>query len=312
MKKNYMLFLCICISTIVCFYVNIFCIENITVIYTNSANGYLESCDCPDLPYGGLVRRVAVIKEIKKKVNNLIVVDSGDLLPAEEDLLTSEYCLRIIQYCSYDGVNIGDQEILNYKRVKPYFKKINFISANLQLTDENVDIKKFIIKKMGGLRIALVGVIDQETLTLFNKQKLNKIIVDNYIETVKKLLEELKTKYRVDLVVLLSHAGLIKDIKLAEEVEGIDVLVSGHSQDFINPPMKVKDTIIVQAGENGYYIGKLDLWINKNEKGGTKIVNYKNSFILLDKTIKDDLLAKKLVKEYKDQLKIQLEKLSIQ
>lgn len=290
----------------------VFTLEIISIIYTNSANGYLESCDCPKLPYGGLVRRVAAVKEIRKKVKNLLVVDSGDLLPAQEDKLLSEYCIKIAKQCLYDAVNIGDQEILNsiYEN-KPNWEKITFVSANLNVGKNMMEIKKFVIKKIGRLKIALTGIVDKETFSLVGRQKIDKIQIYDYKEVLEKLLPQLKSVYKVDLIILLSHLGLIKDIKLAEEVGGIDVIVSGHSQDFIDPPLKIKDTIIVQAGENGYYIGRLDLWIDKTKPTGSKIVNYKNSFILLDKTIEDDPQSKKLVKEYQEKLKKKLEKLKI-
>ncbi len=64
-----------------------------------------------------------------------------------------------------------------------------------------------------------------------------------------------------DVVVALSHSGNTEEQKLASFVEGIDVIVGGHSHELIYPPEVVgtSNTIIVQAGANGEWLGDLEL-----------------------------------------------------
>ena len=65
----------------------------------------------------------------------------------------------------------------------------------------------------------------------------------------------------VDLVVVLSHIGFYADQRLAETVKGVDVIVGGHSHTKISKPVRVGETLIVQAWEHGKVLGVLDLTI---------------------------------------------------
>ncbi len=65
------------------------------------------------------------------------------------------------------------------------------------------------------------------------------------------------------MVVLLTHLGVDADKSLAASVDGIDVIVGGHSHTALIDPVRVGRTIIVQAGHNGLYLGVLDLVIDE-------------------------------------------------
>jgi 2',3'-cyclic-nucleotide 2'-phosphodiesterase (5'-nucleotidase family) len=71
--------------------------------------------------------------------------------------------------------------------------------------------------------------------------------------------------------VVLSHLGLDADRETAENVSGIDVIVGGHSHTALANPLRVKETIIVQAGAYGAYLGVLQLKIDPSTH---KIVEY--------------------------------------
>lgn len=62
-----------------------------------------------------------------------------------------------------------------------------------------------------------------------------------------------------DLIVVLSHLGLPQDCALAQAVEGIDVILSGHTHNRLERPWMVDDTIIIQSGCHGSFLGRLDL-----------------------------------------------------
>ena len=79
------------------------------------------------------------------------------------------------------------------------------------------------------------------------------------------------------LVVVLSHLGLSGDKKLAEAVEGIDVIVGGHSHNRMTKAERVGDTLIVQAGAHGSDLGRLDLTIAKG-----KVTGHRRTLIALD------------------------------
>ncbi|WP_243670552.1 5'-nucleotidase C-terminal domain-containing protein [Methanoculleus chikugoensis] len=74
----------------------------------------------------------------------------------------------------------------------------------------------------------------------------------------------------VDLVVVISHLGFPQEVRLARETDGIDVLLSGgHTHNRLFEPAVVNDTVIIQSGCHGSFLGRLDLFVeNRRVKGG--------------------------------------------
>jgi sulfur-oxidizing protein SoxB len=75
-----------------------------------------------------------------------------------------------------------------------------------------------------------------------------------------------------DLVVLLSHNGFDVDHKLASRVDGIDVILTGHTHDALPEPVIVNDTLLIASGSNGKFVSRLDLDVRD---GGVKGFAYR-------------------------------------
>jgi len=82
----------------------------------------------------------------------------------------------------------------------------------------------------------------------------------NYAEIAESVIAQHRDS--VDLMVMVSHLGLGDDKLLAEQVNGIDVILGGHSHTIMYEPEIVNNTIILQAGSDGLFVGRLDLEIN--------------------------------------------------
>ena len=66
------------------------------------------------------------------------------------------------------------------------------------------------------------------------------------------------------VVVLLSHNGFDVDTKLATRVEGIDIILSGHTHDSLPHPLRIGDTYIVASGSHGKFLSRLDVEVEGN------------------------------------------------
>ncbi len=86
-------------------------------------------------------------------------------------------------------------------------------------------------------------------------------------------------------VILLSHLNSNRDREIAEKIQGIDGIVGGHDHVKISPPLEVNGAVIVQAGDFGQYLGRLDLTIDP-ETG--KVARYQGTLIPVGEDIPDD------------------------
>lgn len=84
-------------------------------------------------------------------------------------------------------------------------------------------------------------------------------------------------------VVALTHLGWVDDSALAANVPEIDVIVGGHSHSVFEEPRKVGNTLIVQAGAWGVYLGKLEMVVKRG-----KIKDYSYELILVSDSIPED------------------------
>ena len=73
-----------------------------------------------------------------------------------------------------------------------------------------------------------------------------------------------------ECVVLLSHNGFDVDRKLAANVDGIDVILTGHTHDALPEPVLVNKTYLIASGSHGKFVTRLDLDISDGEMKGIK------------------------------------------
>lgn len=77
-----------------------------------------------------------------------------------------------------------------------------------------------------------------------------------------------------EIVVLLSHNGFDVDQKLARQINGIDVILTGHTHDAIPEAIKINDTLLLSSGSHGKYLGRVDLKVE-----GGKVVDASSTLI---------------------------------
>ena len=121
--------------------------------------------------------------------------------------------------------------------------------------------KPYVILQRNDLKIAVIGITTPETAFTTKPDYVSGLTFRDPKEILPPLIKELRSG-GIDIIVLLSHSGLDADLVIAEQVSGIDVIVGGHSHTAVTHPLRVNDTIIVQAGCYGAYLGVLQLDID--------------------------------------------------
>src|ERR1700716_1736473 len=160
--------------------------------------------------------------------------------------------------------------------------KGEFLAQNVFLSEEAAfnDAKAFdpasgrvfkpaMIKEIGGHRVAVIGQAFPYVPIAHPKRFTPDWTFGIRDDELQKLVNGLRTKDKVDAVVLLSHNGMDVDLKLASRGSGIDVILGGHPHDAVPQPIPVTNaggtTLVTNAGSNGKFLGVLDLELTKGK-----------------------------------------------
>jgi|GEM_PF-441765 len=269
--------------------------KKLTIVFTSDARGELENCHCPKDDSGGLERRSNYINDIRKDVDDILLLDVGDVLP----LVTPEFTrqtitynafisLKAMDFIGYDAMNVGESDlILGEKFLQDKSRNLKFplISSNIVSKSQGHPFfKPYVIKTMkNGLKVGIIGVTD-ERYVIDSK---NLDVMPNK-EMAAKYVKEIHDQ--VDLVIVLGHIGVSYSADLANAVSGIDVILSGHCDTEIPEAVKIENTIIMSSGYRARKISRLDMEI---EYKGV-ISSYEWQSTSLDTKYEGDSFIKKL------------------
>jgi 5'-nucleotidase len=308
--------------------------KKITIIHTNDLHAHLEgfapeSDYSPlsvndDKTVGGFSRIATIIKREKEASGGTtLVVDAGDFLMGtlfQSLEVKNGFQLRLMKKMGYDVVCLGNHEfdygpeklaaIINASAKNgeiPSLLLSNAVFSEKEGGDDSLEElftkntigRKFILTH-DGMKIgffSLMGVVADDNAALappvtFSKQ----------IPAARKMVKELQ-KEKCDVIICLSHSGVAddgkggwegEDVKLAEKVKGIDVIISGHTHTFLNKPVMVNGIPIVQTGEYGRNVGKLSLTLNN---GNVTVDGY--TLISVDDKTAGDKVIQQLIEDQK-------------
>ena len=264
--------------------------KTIYILHTNNTNGALENCYCPDRPFGAVEKRSVYISNFIAKHPNTILVDAGDIFTMAHKSYKDSLMAEAYKLLPYDALLFGDQEITMDPEILNSLKNqmgIPVIGTNF--LDDSI-LPSTIINR-DGIRIAILGVMDEYAIKYYPEEIREKIELLDPIESIKNEINRLSNK--ADVFVLLSHNGADLDKSIAEELNGLDIIIGAHSQSTIESPEEVNGTLIAQAGKAGYYIGVVALSINNG-----KVVEKNGKIDTMKFEMPDDPKIMKLIEEY--------------
>lgn len=259
--------------------------DEIAVFFTGSANGYLESCNCYKHPYGGFVKLVSLIERQTVKYSNHIIVDSGDFLPYGVKPAQAGPIFKAMALAGYNAVAVGDQD-LYYSDFMGEVKKgkFPFLASNIRIKGGMPGAADKTVMA-GSLKIRIVSFTSPETFFLYPEEFTAKL-------EFKDLKEVLKGGKNADFLILLSHAGLDENRKIAADFGQIDLIIAGHSQELLKRPVKAGHALIVQSGGNLQNLGRIVLRFD-----GGKLIDHSYEVFPLTNDVPDSPRVLALIKE---------------
>lgn len=261
----------------------------LTILHTNDIHSNYENFS----------KIVAQIKELKD--NNTIVLDVGDFADFKRLELQGTSglaAMELLEHAGYDALAIGNNELFPGIEVLKYMAantKIPLLSSNLLNLDHTSieNVRKSILVDKGDLRILILAA--SPNLGPFTE--MYGFTIKDYLEAIQHEININKDDY--DLCILLSHLGMDKDKEIAAKINGLNIIIGGHSHILMEKPAIENGKIIFTSGAYGEHLGKLVVEINDRtvelmegsninvhlceESGGILDIIKKNKVIAIDK-----------------------------
>ena len=186
----------------------------------------------------------------------------------------------------YDAMTVAEQDLqlgIEVVREREEEAEFPFLSANLVLSGTSeLLFAPYAIVERGGRKVGILGLTGSERpmpLALFDGHVVDLL---NPIEAASQYVAEMSAQ--TEIIVVLSNLGLDTDELLAKAVPGIDLIVGGLTRQILVEPLIVGETVIVQAGYRGEWIG----WVTLDLDSGGAVTGSEGGVVVLDDTVMDD------------------------
>ena len=247
---------------------------------------------------GGYARIATIVKQIRNESQeNCLFCDCGDTLHGTYPALETQgqIMIPILNSLGLDAMTAHWEFAYGPKVFNQRVAELNYpmLANNVydKVTNKLV-YESYAVKEIGGLRIGLIGIASNIVDKTMPPSYSEGIYFTLGKDELPPIIDLLRIKEKVDLIVLISHLGFTQDMKLLSEVQGIDVCLSGHTHNRLYKPVLNGKTIVIQSGCHGSFLGRLDLKIADGQ-----IDDYQHRLIEVEETIEPDPIVDKLIRQ---------------
>ncbi|NOD62782.1 MULTISPECIES: bifunctional UDP-sugar hydrolase/5'-nucleotidase [unclassified Ruegeria] len=283
----------------------------LTILHTNdihsrieSINKYDSTCDAEDEAegkcFGGVARLKTIVDSRRDALadQNVLLLDAGD--PFQGSLFYTTYKgaaeAEFMEAIGYDVMAVGNHEFDDGPEgLASFIETVSFpvISGNLDLSSSaelNGKVENHVVLDIGGQKVGIISALATDTVETSSPGK--DVVFQDEIESLKADVAALQDE-GVNIIIALNHVGLAKDLEIAAQVPGLDLVVGGHSHTLLSNtqegaagsyPMMVGDVPVVQAYAYSKYLGEITLTFDDDGN----LIAAEGEPILLDASVTPD------------------------
>ncbi|HQD25408.1 MULTISPECIES: bifunctional UDP-sugar hydrolase/5'-nucleotidase [Methanoculleus] len=282
---------------------------NLTLLQMNDSHGYLEPHQ--ELFYaggppeyrlaGGYARIATILEEVRDaQPGRVLSFDCGDTIHGTYPAVQSkgEAFIPILNALGFDAMTAHWEFAYGPEQFRKVARGLNYpVLAENCYDDASGDLVflPYTVCETEGLQVGVIGI----AATIVDK-----VMPDSFSEGIHFSLGKaelpghithLRDEEGVDLVVVISHLGFPQDAKLAGEVDGIDILLSGHTHNRLFEPAVVNGTIIIQSGCHGSFLGRLDVTVENR-----RVKRFSHELIVIGDEIRPEPEVEEMVEGIMD------------
>lgn len=298
-------------------------VKEIQIIGTSDLHGrfvpYEYAMNEPNTK-GSLTQISTLIKELREKNPNTMVVDAGDTVQDNSAYLFLKDDIHpmilAMNEIGYDTWTLGNHEF-NYgvptlEKIMSQLKNTTILCGNVYKPNGEPLGKAYEIVEVNGVKIANIGMVSPH-ITKWDGPNLEGYKVTNPVEETKKAVKEIKDNKKADIIIATVHMG--KDTEyglgdsaseIAKECPEIAAIICGHAHSAIKGEV-VNGVVITEPGKQGEFVSKIDIKLTKNSDGKyiikNKSTDVKSDLIQVKNYKEDESLKAKLAPQHEKALK---------
>lgn len=271
--------------------------NDLTIIQVNDSHGYLDlhqelfwaGDHAAYRGAGGYARIATLLREAREeRPGAVLAFDNGDTIHGTYAAVKTEgrALVPILNSLAFDAMTAHWEFAYGPQQFKKLAAELTYPMLAINCYEKGTDrlvFEPYTILEAGGLRVGAIGlaatIVDKVMPASFSEGLY--FTLGN--EELPGYIARLRQEEQVDLIVLVSHLGFPQEMKLAAEVDGIDVLLSGHTHNRLYRPALVNETIVIQSGCHGSFVGRLDL-----EVEGGRVVDWKHRLMVVGEEMTPD------------------------
>ncbi len=276
------------------------------ILHTNDHHARIEPVRTGDRTLGGVAQRMTLIKQIRAASTAtkepVLLLDAGDIF--QGTLYFNQYLgmadLEFYNAMGYDASTIGNHEFDRGPETLAKFidgAKFPVISANINIGSASPlsgRVKRWITKDINGEKIGIFGLTTEDTPVLASPGP--GVDFTSAVTAAREAVAELQA-LGVNKIIALTHVGFAVDQQIAQQVNGVDIIIGGHSHTPVGnipgtaaPYPLVSRTpnsdpvLIVTDWEWGKFLGDLNVVFDRQGK----LVSWAGRPIAVDSSITPD------------------------
>ena len=218
---------------------------------------------------GGLDRCATVINSILAERPEALLLDGCDTWQGSytAQMTAGQDMVDVMNALKPDAMTSHWEFTLGIDRVNEIVETLDFPFLGANIFDNEWNERAYEPYKIfdrNGVKIAVIGQAFPYLPIANPKWMFPGLSFGVRQDNMAELVDEVRAK-GTDLVVLLSHNGFDVYRKLASNVDGIDVILTGHTHDALPEPVMVGKTMLIASGSNGKFVTRLDLDVQNGQ-----------------------------------------------
>ena len=259
------------------------------IVETSDVHGAFFPYDFTERrPMSGTMARVSsyVKRQRKEMGDRLILLENGDILQGQPTCYYTNFvatdkpniAAEVVNYLKYDAQTFGNHDVeVGHKVYDKWIKELDCptLGANIiDLKSGKPYVEPYLMLEREGVRIAILGMLTPAIPNWLHQNLWSGMRFEEMVSCTRKWVKILREQEKADIVIGLFHSGwdggIVTDSydedatkKVAEQVEGLDVIFFGH--DHTERKVAINGTLCLDPASNAKKVACVTIQVSNGK-----------------------------------------------